>query len=1737
MNNWTPRRAPYPTLWAPPRPGWVGVGADDEYDNTPIIGGIRQAIGHLPSFLQSMTEDEATRRRRREEEDAQRQADLQRQGWTAPQAQERARNEREFTPNPQSWVEERARDLTQNPVIGGARALWGVGDVLGTAMTYAGGVAGAGLQAGAERYGWNPWGRLEELGDETAGRPWADIPGVGGVLRGAEIAARTGLGARPGVEAALALGGAGRDLLTGMVPDARGSMTGMVPWPTEGTAIPAIDNPFDPTEAMQRARAMFGPAEAALRIAGGGLAQAAYGTMLSAAGGQLARATGMGATGLEALGQNALASAIAGPIGGRVLPVAAAGLAGAVAPTRLVFQEGSEPDPFDRLLSAVEGGGAVLGLNMAARGIESSAARAARGYTRWVDPAAVSPVTKAVTEEMQGGSARLRGILTPELPPPGQPTAAYIGGPTRQALDRLSTWMVNPLESLSTFSHAKGLSRGPLESDPARMMDLVRGSDARVAQSIEASIYAPMRTHVNDNNWSEFEDYWALRMMRDKAEQGMASGKHVSTTADADAITSERLQNYAKLFPTDAKKISVDPVTGRPRHEGFDEVIQGFQDVNNYVLDTMEQSGMLRTGMAAQLKNQWGAYAMLEDGDTFYKSIGAKGYKPNDLVMGRGIGEAHDSTITPSVRMEAQAQKIQQSMTLAARNRAMNAAAAVADSADHVGLTELKHAPLKPKTIQVPDPDNPGKWIDQVIMAPTDDVPRGFHRIPYFIKDEKDPSRNGQYAELHAAGLLGEALSGANAMDHNVLTKTLSFGVGMFRNLVTAWSPQFWPAHFARQVQELYEKAPPGTFAMSNMGSVMGHTVGSVYEVATGGFETWARTHPEAHALMMKRMGESENRWIKNFPDMGMGKFFEPVNPERIAAGGGSADLLAANRPEASRRGLGVQRTGPLAGVKNYVQDALQLGSMITRVADDVPRILTYRLTKEQLLKAGKPLEEAMAEAAWTSRMFTNDYGRMGTAVKLLNSFTPLLNARLQGWSNTMGGVAEAPSKVFGRMSVVAAMTANAEATNRQYYGDLWDDVPVHEKDMYWHVPYGYWDDANGKTHPQTIRIPKSPFYMLIATPVQHMMDAVYHTKAAEQNLEGDQRTGRSAQELWLTEMGLATPQHLPGGVLKDWQALALSALSLNPMTAMASEMIANRSYFTGRPILSPDQAMLPPQYQYERGSSALSKKLGQVTGIGPVYWDSAVQHIFGTAGRIAGGFSDMALKGMQDAGLVEGDPFAPTNAGDLKLPPNMPEGMKMQYLDELRQVDPRNPMNKFFFRFFGQTGGAQSVLHRAQEAGPEELKRWRATLELDERGRQLQVESGQRYAALFARTDLSHLEMRKAQHDLAVGYRYAMDEARNSAIQNGAITTPAERKAFVDHLPSYDPKAFVQTLPNLPPNIDPSKVGPAALDGLLQRYANPPGVDPALKERNPLQWNEAKRRELSAIGRELGLPANIVYDHLAAHTMGKTLPGLPVPATYVDEFVAHYRAPLKNGMSGPELDPLTARPSEWAAAQRAVASHYAAQWGVSEGNVLEWGNSRMLSPDAPPGERSRRNAAALEQTMNDPERFPRYATPDGQPLMNSGVEQWDAWDRQIDEVRNRYMGRPRSAWPSWARNLDNSRRYAEAERYYWLLGQSDLGDWERWYGAGRGATAGEWEQFTSGQVPRYKADITPQQALTWDVLVQYYRRLPDGPAKAQIRPLAQRIHRAAVPRWRALIDPERDMAQGFADTTGDNGT
>jgi hypothetical protein len=182
----------------------VGVGADNPLD---WIG-------------QRFFEDEEARKRRELLEDEARAQTFRNQGMPSEQATSRVHQEREFTPDPMRWVQQRAEDMRHNPAIGGLRALGGFLEAPATAARYATGVALAPIQAGAQAYGWNAGEEVNRIGSSTANMPGADLPVLGGLIRGA--------GTIGGIDASLAgtVARTGADLLTGSVPQQRGDLAG-----------------------------------------------------------------------------------------------------------------------------------------------------------------------------------------------------------------------------------------------------------------------------------------------------------------------------------------------------------------------------------------------------------------------------------------------------------------------------------------------------------------------------------------------------------------------------------------------------------------------------------------------------------------------------------------------------------------------------------------------------------------------------------------------------------------------------------------------------------------------------------------------------------------------------------------------------------------------------------------------------------------------------------------------------------------------------------------------------------------------------------------------------------------------------------------------------------------------------------------------------------------------------------------------------------------------------------------------------------------------------------------------------------------------------------------------------------------------------------------------------------------------------------------------------------------------
>jgi len=1692
-----PRCAPPP----PPRAAWaprVGAGADAaaaDYD-APVLGGLRR---FRDAATRALTEDAAARQRREALEDAARAQQLVAQGLPPDRAAQQVQVERQFRPDPARRAAEIVQDLRHQPLWGAAEAVLSPFEAAATASRYLGGVAiTAPFQYGVEQYGFNPGARWAELGEEAAQQGLTQVPVLGGVANLAERAVRGT------AEAGAALAGA----VTGTPPRRFRSVAGLSLMGDVGT--PPLRNPLDPAEALQRSRALLGPAELAtsllLPTPGAGALAGRLGAGAGALAGRLAPDVGRALPTVGGPVADALTST-AGRLALTAGPAALLGAIGAADPRLVTHQSNEAATPTERLEAA--GSGVLLGLGLS--GLLGLATRGLRATPRVTEPPPDWQAPPAVQRLAPALGAPTRFTRDPALErvvaaadaanqaAQGAAPARYPGGARQYALDRFKAAAIDDLAPATTFFDfadrvrvRQGLAALARGARGDLLLANSRGADAAADALTWGIRQARAAEHIVDHELPHFEQYRQAKMIAERWDAGVPTAQALVP----DAAAAHRYLAYVRAriqatYPHD--------LTVLHRFDRFQDAITAAHNQSSLLL---EEAGALPRGSTQRWTSKWQVYAVLDNVAQRHDALTAGRLADPYIVRSAERGVAHASDTLPGLSLANDLQRLRHSAATAFRNVGLRAFWDLAQQND----------PAISQVLRVHQP-------------PYAAVPRGWGRVPLLI--------DGEHKELLAPELLADALRGADRERLNSWARVLRGAAYVAKHGATTWNPAFLPVHAARAVQELAEKTRRGELGLS-----LQHLLGAFYQEVMAPLHETAALHPDdlAHlpARLASGVGAGLDRWLARNRDLALFR--------ELGGGSSSATQLFA-RLDAAADALGVPTTGTRRLVRLpalVLRGAEDVLTTLVRIADETPRLAQFMTDTAKARQAGAPaaallprggdlLQSFRAYAAphsplpamlYDARTFTNDYSRSGTALRTLSQFIPLLNARKEGWLTSLGGLLEDPEKfVLRGMATFGYPTIAAYVAMRTAYGDAYDQLPVEEKDLYWHIPYGWWEDAQGRSHPYTLKLPKSPFVQLFTMPMEHILDTLYHTTAGKQALDPAHRTPRDAQHLLLAMLSHATLERGPEA-FSDVPHLVASALALTPLGSVAADLLANEDHFTGRPILPPERRILPAQYQYTEGTSAGAKWLGQVTATPPVYWDLVATDLFGTLGREGLHSLDLAVEALQRAHLITGDPFAPTRAQDLPSLAGLPPEVLWRYVDALQREDDRPWLPTFFRRFLGTAYGGQTVRARAAQESPDTVRRWEAAQAFLQRRSEIYSEYGRAVAALEQRApDLRASDYRRALSRLYSARDGAIREAAARAREQGAPVDPAERAAFVASLPGVGDATLQQFTATLPPGVD--------LAALLAQWQQPPGVDRA--RLNPLAQQQAREQWLDRTARQLGTAPGVLRDALGAYVLGQALPGLPVGALDVELLRAEYADPPDpaDPSGQTRLDRLTTPPEQYRAAQRAVITRYAARWGVPEATLLERLNARFHLPGETlgPVQASEQRAAGVAARLADPAAFPRYADAHGRAYGTPA--QWPTFDAALAAAAARY-GPNRRHWPHGLRLLDDARRYGAAHRYLELVehatqsadGLQDLVDYERWYGLGRDLTAREWDAFTRGALPKYRGVTDPAQAVLWDALYHVYTLLPEGPDKRRYARAARQIHRRALPRWQHQLDP-----------------
>lgn len=282
------------------------------------------------------------------------------------------------------------------------------------------------------------------------------------------------------------------------------------------------------------------------------------------------------------------------------------------------------------------------------------------------------------------------------------------------------------------------------------------------------------------------------------------------------------------------------------------------------------------------------------------------------------------------------------------------------------------------------------------------------------------------------------------------------------------------------------------------------------------------------------------------------------------------------NSPEGVAKSLqkAFKERGPVGKAVDIVKEwANALGS-VNELFEVGPKVYEYHLLTR---KKGMPKKEAARRA----REVNLDFQRGGTQGKELNKVTAFFNAAVQGIDKTTRSYKERPGQALAKSAMYITLPslitwalahAGDDEEKKEY-----EEIPRQIKDMFWVVR------ADGKW----IRIPKPQESGLVfGSLMERVLDA---------GLKKDPVAMRGfANEL----VDSFTPNLLPTA-LAPWM-----------------EVWANRSTFTGRPIIPRSKENLPPELQYGVGTSGVAKAIGSSFGVSPYNVDHIIRNTTGSVGR-----------------------------------------------------------------------------------------------------------------------------------------------------------------------------------------------------------------------------------------------------------------------------------------------------------------------------------------------------------------------------------------------------------------------------------------------------------------------------------------------------------------------------------------
>lgn len=321
----------------------------------------------------------------------------------------------------------------------------------------------------------------------------------------------------------------------------------------------------------------------------------------------------------------------------------------------------------------------------------------------------------------------------------------------------------------------------------------------------------------------------------------------------------------------------------------------------------------------------------------------------------------------------------------------------------------------------------------------------------------------------------------------------------------------------------------------------------------------------------------------------------------------------------------------------NAAQSAIDLAHTAIATHDNYLRFAQFKASMEDLQKQGVTGKDAIIEAAYQGREVLLDNFRRGARMQAVNQIWAFSNLRMQGLDKMARLAAGDPTQLALRAGSIATVSMLLWWANHD--DPRYKEAQDWQRDNFWLIPHDDW------------RLPQQGDTL----PDMEGMSRKRADGETEYNFGNMYRVSKPQESGLL--FGSSIERFLDFAQTKDPStAMALGksfkdALIPEVVPSMAMpvyEAWANKSMFTGGPLVPASAEPLLPAYQQTAYTSELAKSMGQMIGSLPGMSDSVVASppiIENFVRQWTGGLGmytlQLADKGLREAGVLP-DPTKP---------------------------------------------------------------------------------------------------------------------------------------------------------------------------------------------------------------------------------------------------------------------------------------------------------------------------------------------------------------------------------------------------------------------------------------------------------------------------------------------------------------